>query len=72
MASDTTIGCNQATKDRLAAMKRDGETWDDTLNRVLDTAEEEMDVAQQLARIDDRIDRLPERLGTDLEQRFNK
>lgn len=70
MANGTTIGCNQETKARLAAMKRDGETWDDTLNRLMDEAETMADVTDRLARLEESVETIPQRTADDLEQRF--
>lgn len=70
MATDTTIGVNQETKARLAAMKRDGETWDDCLSRLLDDADRMEDFERRLSRVEEEVERIPERTADDLEQRF--
>lgn len=70
MATDTTIGVNRETKDRLQAMKREGETWDECLNRVLDDAEDLGEVGDRLARLEEQVERIPSRTADDLAERF--
>jgi transcriptional regulator len=70
MASDTTIGVNQQTKDRVAAMKREGETWDECVNRLLDEREQMEGVHDRITRLEEQVERLPDKIMDRLEVRF--
>lgn len=41
MTGDTTVKLNPATRDRLRAAKVGGETYDDVVNRLLDSVYEQ-------------------------------
>ncbi|AGM11194.1 hypothetical protein M197_gp29 [Haloarcula hispanica tailed virus 2] len=66
MGSDTTIPVSTETKDRLQTEKRDGETWDATLRRLADGEPEREDVADALRRLEEQVNRVPERTADHL------
>ena len=61
----TSIPCDQETRDRVAAEKQDGETWDACLNRLVDqmpesrddASEELDDIMAELERIEEKIEK---------------
>lgn len=76
MADHTSLPVKPATKDRLAAHKRDGESWDACLQRLLDELDDPGGdgtgggIDEVLGRLDDLQATIPERTADELQSRM--
>lgn len=62
MSDRTSIGVRQTTKERLNALKEDGETWDGVVTRAIDALENESDSTYTNEDLATMIERLADKL----------
>lgn len=70
MGSDTTIPVSHETKELLADEKRDGETWDAALRRLVEGETPDSEVLDRLVDLERAVSNVPSDTADQLERRL--